>query len=50
MSYRKILVYLVIIETFNDYNDFGLKYCLGPANIFFIPMTTEYFYIYQCNY
>lgn len=34
MSYRKILVYLVIIETFNDFNDFGLKYCLGPANIF----------------
>lgn len=34
MLYCKILVYLVIIEIFNDYNDFGLKYCLGLVNIF----------------
>lgn len=38
MSYPKILVYLVIIETFYDFNDFGLKYSFEPANISFIPM------------
>lgn len=43
MSYRKILVYLVVIETFYDLNDFGLKYCLEPANISLIPMTTSTF-------
>lgn len=26
MSYRKVLVYFVIIETFKYFNDFDLKY------------------------
>lgn len=43
MSYRKILVYLVIIETLYDFNDFGLKYSFEPTNFSLIPMTTSTF-------
>lgn len=38
MLYCKILVYLVIIEIFYDFNDFGLKYSFELVNIFFIFM------------
>lgn len=36
MSYHKVLVYFVFIETYYDFNDFGLKYSFEPDNISFL--------------
>lgn len=36
MSYHKVLVHFVFIETYYDFNDFGLKYSFEPDNISFL--------------